>query len=106
MSPPRTFLHNQPMTAPFRNVAIFAKPRTEGNRPALQQVLLHIVRLVEQAGLTAVIEADTRKAGYSRGFEGHTPTKLVLRARVTYLMLGDRRSRGCTRERSLAKTSC
>jgi len=88
------------MTAPFRNVAIFAKPRTEGNRPALQQVLLHIVRLVEQAGLTALIEADTRKAVDLRGFEGHTLTTLAQKADVAIVLGGDGTMLGIARELS------
>jgi len=46
-------------------VAIFAKPRTEGNRPALQHVLLQIVRLVEQASLTPLIRGRHARRGRS-----------------------------------------
>jgi NAD+ kinase len=88
------------MTAPFRNVAIFAKPRTEGNRPALQQVLLHIVRLVEQAGLTPMLEATTRKAGDLRGFEGHTLSTLGHNADVAIVLGGDGTMLGIARELS------
>ena len=88
------------MTAPFRNVAIVAKPRAEGNRPALQQVLLHIVRLVEEAGLTPLIEADTRKAVDLRGFEGHTLATLGQKADVAIVLGGDGTMLGIARELS------
>jgi NAD+ kinase len=88
------------MTAPFRNVAIFAKPRADGNRPALQHVLLHIVRLVEEAGLTALIEADTRKAVDLRGFEGHTLAALGQKADVAIVLGGDGTMLGIARELS------
>ena len=88
------------MTAPFRNVAIFAKPRTEGNRPALHQVLLHIVRLVEQAGLTPMFEATTRKAADLRGFEGHTLSTLGHKADVAIILGGDGTMLGIARELS------
>ena len=88
------------MTAPFRNVAIFAKPRTEGNRPALQQVLLHIVRLVEEAGLTAMIEAATQKSVDLRGFEGHPLSTLAQQADVAIVLGGDGTMLGIARELS------
>jgi NAD+ kinase len=88
------------MTAPFRNVAIFAKPRTEGNRPDLQQVLVRIVRLVEQAGLTALIEADTCKSVDLRGFEGHTLAELGQKADVAIVLGGDGTMLGIARELS------
>ncbi|HWY72589.1 MAG TPA: NAD kinase [Burkholderiaceae bacterium] len=88
------------MTAPFRNVAIFAKPRTEGNRPALQQVLLHIVRLVEQAGLTPMIEAATREAVDLREFEGYGLATLAQKANVAIVLGGDGTMLGIARELS------
>jgi len=88
------------MTAPFRNVAIFAKPRTEGNRPALQQVLLHIVRLVEQAGLTPMIEAATREAVELREFEGYALATLAQKANVAIVLGGDGTMLGIARELS------
>ena len=88
------------MTAPFRNVAIFAKPRAEGNRPALQQVLLHIVRLVEEAGSTPLIEVETRKAVELRGFEGHTLAALGQKADVAIVLGGDGTMLGIARELS------
>jgi len=88
------------MTAPFRNVAVFAKPRTEGNRPALQQVLLNIVRLVEQAGLTPMIEAGTRDAVDLRGFEGHSLAALGQKADVAIVLGGDGTMLGIARELS------
>jgi len=88
------------MTAPFRNVAIFAKPRTEGNRPALQQVLLHIVRLVEQAGLTPMIEAATREAVELREFEGYPLATLAQKANVAIVLGGDGTMLGIARELS------
>ena len=92
------------MTAPFRNVAIFAKPRTEGNRPALQQVLLHIVRLVEEAGLTAMIEAATQKSVDLRGFEGHPLSTLAQQADVAIVLGGDGTMLGIARELSVYGT--
>src|SRR3974390_1576219 len=88
------------MTAPFRNVAIFAKPRTDGNRPALQQVLLHIVRLVEQAGLTPLIEADTRASVDLRGYDGHSLAALGQKADVAIVLGGDGTMLGIAREPS------
>jgi NAD+ kinase len=88
------------MTAPFRNVAIFAKPRTEGNRPALRQVLLHIVRLVEQAGLTPMIEAGTREAVDLREFDGHPISALGQKADVAIVLGGDGTMLGIARELS------
>jgi NAD+ kinase len=88
------------MTAPFRNVAIFAKPRTEGNRPALQQVLLHIVRLVEEAGLTPMIEASTRESVDLSGFDGHPLSALVQQADVAIVLGGDGTMLGIARELS------
>ena len=88
------------MTAPFRNVAIFAKPRTEGNRPALQQVLRHIVRLVEQAGLTPMIEAATREAVELREFQGYGLATLVQKANVAIVLGGDGTMLGIARELS------
>jgi NAD+ kinase len=92
------------MTAPFRNVAIFAKPRTEGNRPALQQVLLHIVRLVEQAGLTPMIEAGTRQSVDLRGFDGHPLSVLAQKADVAIVLGGDGTMLGIARELSVYGT--
>ncbi|HEX4598205.1 MAG TPA: NAD kinase [Burkholderiaceae bacterium] len=88
------------MTAPFRHVAIFAKPRTEGNRPALQQVLRHIVRLIEQAGLTPMMEAVTREAVELRDFEGHTLAVLQQKADVAIVLGGDGTMLGIARELS------
>jgi NAD+ kinase len=88
------------MTAPFRNVAIFAKPRTEGNRPALRQVLLHIVRLVELAGLTPMIEAGTREAVDLREFDGHPISALGQKADVAIVLGGDGTMLGIARELS------
>jgi NAD+ kinase len=88
------------MTAPFRNVAIFAKPRTEGNRPALHQVLLNIVRVVEQAGLTPLLEAGTREAVDLRGFEGHELSELGRKADVAIVLGGDGTMLGIARELS------
>jgi NAD+ kinase len=88
------------MTAPFRNVAIFAKPRTEGNRPALQQVLRHIVRLVEQAGLTPMIEAATREAVELCEFEGYGLATLAKKANVAIVLGGDGTMLGIARELS------
>ncbi|MBV8210460.1 MAG: NAD kinase [Burkholderiaceae bacterium] len=88
------------MIAPFRNVAIFAKPRTEGNRPALQQVLLHVVRLVEQAGLTALIEAGTTEAVGLREFQGHTLVELGQKADVAIVLGGDGTMLGIARDLS------
>ena len=88
------------MTAPFRNVAIFAKPRAEGNRPALQQVLQHIVRLVEEAGSTPLIEIETRKAVELRGLEGHTLAALGQKADVAIVLGGDGTMLGIARELS------
>jgi NAD+ kinase len=88
------------MTAPFRNVAIFAKPRTEGNRPALQQVLLHIVRLIEEAGLIPMIEAGTREAVDLREFEGHALSALQQKADVAIVLGGDGTMLGIARELS------
>ena len=88
------------MTAPFHNVAIFAKPRTEGNRPALQHVLLQIVRLVEQASLTPLIEAGTRDAVDLRGFDGHPLSVLVQKADLAIVLGGDGTMLGIARELS------
>ena len=88
------------MTAPFRNVAIFAKPRTDGNRPALQKVLLHIVRLVEQAGLTAMVESGTRDSVDLRGFDGHSLATLGQKADVAIVLGGDGTMLGIARELS------
>ncbi len=88
------------MTAPFRNVAIFAKPRTEGNRPALQQVLLHIVRLVEQAALVPMIEAGTRESVDLSGFEGHDLATIGQKADVAIVLGGDGTMLGIARELS------
>jgi NAD+ kinase len=91
------------MTAPFRNVAVFAKPRTEGNRPALQQVLLHIVRLIEEAGLSAMIEAGTREAVDLSGFDGHTLSALRQSADVGIVLGGDGTMLGIARELSVSR---
>ncbi len=88
------------MTAPFHNVAIFAKPRTEGNRLALQHVLLQIVRLVEQASLTPLIEAGTRDAVDLRGFDGHPLSVLVQKADLAIVLGGDGTMLGIARELS------
>jgi len=72
-------------------VAIFAKPRTEGNRPALQHVLLQIVRLVEQASLTPLIEAGTRDAVDLRGFDGHPLSVLVQKADLAIVLAATER---------------
>ena len=88
------------MITPFRNVAIFAKPRTEGNRPALQQVLLHIVRLVEQAGLKPMIEANTRDSVDLKGFGGHSMSVLAQEADVGIVLGGDGTMLGIARELS------
>jgi NAD+ kinase len=86
------------MAPPFRNVAIVAKPRTEGNRPALRQVLLTIVRLVEQAGLTPLIERATRESVDLDGFPGHDFAALGQKADVAVVLGGDGTMLGVARE--------
>ncbi len=86
------------MAPSFRNVAIFAKPRTEGNRPALRQVLLHIVRLVEQAGMTPMLEAVTRESVDLQEFEGHAFSSLGQKADVAVVLGGDGTMLGIARE--------
>jgi NAD+ kinase len=86
------------MAPPFRNVAIVAKPRTEGNRPALQQVLLSIVHLVERAGLTPMIESATRDSVDLRGFPGHDFSVLGQKADVAVVLGGDGTMLGVARE--------
>jgi NAD+ kinase len=86
------------MAPPFRNVAIVAKPRTEGNRPALRQVLLTIVRLVEQAGLTPLIEQATRDSVELNGFPGHDFAALGQTADVAVVLGGDGTMLGVARE--------
>jgi NAD+ kinase len=86
------------MAPPFRNVAIFAKPRTEGNRPALREVLLNIVRLIERAGLTPMIESATRESVDLREFPGHDLSTLGQKADVAVVLGGDGTMLGIARE--------
>jgi len=91
-------LHNQAMSPSFRNVAIFAKPRTEGNRPALRQVLLSIVRLVEQAGQTPMLESTTRESVDLHEYPGHDLAVLGRKADVAIVLGGDGTMLGIARE--------
>lgn len=86
------------MMPAFRNVAIFAKPRTEGNRPALREALLAIVRIIEHAGLTPMFEASTRDAAELEGHPGYDRGALGERADVAVVLGGDGTMLGIARD--------
>jgi len=82
----------------FRNVAIFAKPRTEGNRPALRDALLSLVRIVQQAGLAPLIESATRDSIGLREYAGNDLQALGHQADVAVVLGGDGTMLGIARE--------
>jgi NAD+ kinase len=77
------------MPTPFRQVAIVAKPQTEGNRPALRRALLDIVRLVDRAGLAPMMERSTRESADLRELPGHDFPTLGMTADVAVVLGGD-----------------
>jgi NAD+ kinase len=86
------------MMPDFRNVAIFAKPRTDGNRPALRQALLEIVQIVEKAGMTPMFEASTRDSVDLEGYSGHDRGALGEQADVAVVLGGDGTMLGIARD--------
>jgi NAD+ kinase len=77
------------MEAPFRTVAIFAKTRTESPRAALLGALDAILGLIERAGMTALLDADTREFLAFDRLPGHSLDEIAARADVAVVLGGD-----------------
>jgi NAD+ kinase len=77
------------MATPFRTAAIFAKTPTEGNRAALFDAIEAIARLVERAGMRAMLHAETQAALGVQGREGHTLADISAGADVAVVLGGD-----------------
>ncbi|HEX7156723.1 MAG TPA: NAD(+)/NADH kinase, partial [Burkholderiaceae bacterium] len=88
------------MAQPFRNAAIFAKPRTEGNRPALHHALLKLLGIVEKAGVNALLDAATRDAAGMTPMPGFSLAEIGARADVAIVLGGDGTMLGIAREMS------
>ncbi len=88
------------MAPSFRNVAVFAKPRTEANRPALRQVLLNLVRIIEGAGRAVMVDAATRDSVELPRLPGLPMTEIGQRADVAVVLGGDGTMLGVARELS------
>ncbi|MCE2971113.1 MAG: NAD kinase [Burkholderiales bacterium] len=85
------------MSAPFRTVAIFGKPRAESVRERLRETLLAIADLVRGAGQAPLFDAITCEvAGIDAA--GHTLAELGQRADVAVVLGGDGTMLGIARE--------
>jgi NAD+ kinase len=88
------------MAQSFRNAAIFAKPRTEGNRPALHQALNELLSIVERAGVNPLLDAASRDAAGMTPMPGFSLTEIGARADVAIVLGGDGTMLGIAREMS------
>jgi len=77
------------MGAPFKTVAVFAKIRAEGNRPALMQALDAIFGIIERAGMRAMLHDGTRDALGLHERRGHSMAAIGDEADVAVVLGGD-----------------
>jgi NAD+ kinase len=82
------------MSSPFRNVALFGKPRAEGMR----EPLLALARIVEAAGATPLMEQSTAERMGLPESAGHSVAELGARADVAIVLGGDGTMLGIARE--------
>ena len=73
------------MAQPFKNVAIFGKPRAEG----IREPLAAIARIVEQKGLAPMFDAATRDLVGLKEYAGHTIEAIGKQADVAVVLGGD-----------------
>ncbi len=86
------------MAQPFRQVAIFGKPRADAGRLALQSTLREIARIVEAGGQSVLFEAATRDAGGLDPYPGYTLAQIGATADVAVVLGGDGTMLGIARE--------
>jgi len=82
----------------FKHVAIFAKPRVDGSRPALQSTLREIARIVEGVGLSMMFDAATLEAVGLESFRGYSLPDIGRTADVAVVLGGDGTMLGIARE--------
>lgn len=82
------------MSQAFRNVAIFGKPRAEGIREPLRE----IVRIVEAAGARVLFDISTAENLGLNEFEPHTVHAIGKQADVAVVLGGDGTMLGVARE--------
>lgn len=86
------------MAQPFKQVAIFGKPRVDGSRRSPADTLLAIARLVEQAGQVPLFEAATVEGVGLPGYTGLPLEEIGRRADVAVVLGGDGTMLGIARE--------
>jgi NAD+ kinase len=84
------------MAQPFKNVAIFGKPRAEGIREPLEA----IARIVEQKAMVPMFDAATRDLVGLKTYPGYSPDVLAKEADVAVVLGGDGTLLGIARELS------
>lgn len=83
---------------PFKNVAIFGKPRADGSRPPLADTLRAIAAIVEQAGQMPWFDAATVEAAGIADAAGHSLQAIGKQADVAVVLGGDGTMLGIARE--------
>jgi NAD+ kinase len=86
------------MAQPFKQVAIFGKPRVDGSRRSPADTLRAIARLVEQAGQVPLFEAATVEGVGLTGYTGLALEEIGRRADVAVVLGGDGTMLGIARE--------
>jgi NAD+ kinase len=87
-------MHNRRMSQPFRNVAIFGKPRAEG----IREPLLEIARIVEAVGARALVDPAAGEPATGAPVDAATVQSLGSQADVAIVLGGDGTMLGIARE--------
>jgi NAD+ kinase len=77
------------MASAFKTVAIFAKTRSDENRAGIVAAMYHLLALVRQAGLTVLIDQETRHALELNDDPGHTREQISQQADLAIVLGGD-----------------
>jgi NAD+ kinase len=86
------------MAPSFRKAALFAKPRTDRNRPGLLAAARVIVEALERHGVEPLIESATREALELSGYAGHGMNEIGALADLAIVLGGDGTMLGIARE--------
>jgi len=86
------------MAPPFRKAALFAKPRTEANRPGLVAAAASILQVLERRGVEPMVEEGTREALGLENLPGHDTARIGAHADLAVVLGGDGTMLGIARE--------
>jgi NAD+ kinase len=86
------------MSPPFRKAAVFAKPRTDRNRPGLIAAARSILEILARCGVEPMLEAETRDALDLEGYPGYEFDRIGREADLAVVLGGDGTMLGIARE--------